>query len=86
MDGKINARVVPGDVVGRITAEQEVLRLGGGLVQDNENVIATKAGILRFKAPNKYWVENTQRRVRCSQSSSNDTLIERYLLVDCSID
>ena len=57
---KVGARVIPGDVVGRVSTE---IKIGPGLVQDRSNIIATKAGLLLHKSPEKFWVENSQRRV-----------------------
>jgi exosome complex component RRP40 len=67
MDAKTNVPVVPGDVIGRLTATQTTtIRLGQGLIQDGDTIIATKAGILRFRAPDKYYIEASQKRVRCA--------------------
>lgn len=38
-------------------------------MQDDDAIVATKAGVLRCKAE-KYWVENTQRRVRKAAMSA----------------
>lgn len=54
--------VVPGDVVGLVGTQE--LRIGPGLMQHKDTIIATKAGILRYKEKQKYyWVENNQKRV-----------------------
>lgn len=60
---KVNQCVIPGDVVGRVIGGLEI-KIGPGLKQNNTNIVATKAGILQFRHPNKFWVENSQRRVR----------------------
>ncbi|KAI5074353.1 hypothetical protein GOP47_0010314 [Adiantum capillus-veneris] len=59
----INKIVAPGDIVldlGQLSIP--TLRLGGGLRQDQDLVIATKAGRLKFIKPNKVWVEGSQKR------------------------
>ncbi|KAF7726436.1 exosome non-catalytic core subunit rrp40 [Apophysomyces ossiformis] len=53
--------VLPGDV---IPVNNDPLILGPGLRQDGENVVATKAGLLRhMEAGNRWWIESNQRRV-----------------------
>jgi exosome complex component RRP40 len=61
MQNKINTIVIPGDVIGEITDTK--LQLGTGIIQNKDTLIATKAGILRHKPPDKYWIENNQKRV-----------------------
>lgn len=62
MEELLDQAVLPGDKIGSITASRPI-RLGQGLWQDDEAIIAIKAGILRCKG-DKYWVENSQKRVR----------------------
>lgn len=57
---KINKVVIPGETVGQV--EVAGIKLGIGLFQDKSDIVATKAGILRFKAPDTYFVENSQKR------------------------
>jgi len=57
---KVNQVVVPGDVIGEVTSSG--IKLGVGLIQDKSNVIATKAGILRCKEPDTFFIENSQKR------------------------
>ena len=38
---------------------------GPGLLQNQDNIVATKCGILRNPQPKYYWIENRQKRVRC---------------------
>lgn len=38
------------------------LRLGPGLVQRGERLVATRAGMLRYRPPSSYWVESNGRR------------------------
>lgn len=57
----VNQTVAPGDVLLDLTSVAAV-RLGGGLRQDNDYVLATKAGRLKHTKPNKYWVEGSQKR------------------------
>jgi len=69
---RVNEFVLPGNVMGRISPKSDHLRLGLGLTQSKENIIATKAGILRFQPPNFYWIENNQIRY---VPSVDDTII-----------
>lgn len=64
MNKLVDQAVIPGDIVGKISGTQEGLRLGPGLTQNGEAIVATKAGILRHRAPDKFWIENSQKRVR----------------------
>lgn len=64
MQAFVDQPVIPGDVVGSIAGIAEAVRLGPGLTQNGESITATKAGILRHRAPDKYWIENSQKRVR----------------------
>lgn len=55
--------VLPGDVID-VNTESTVI-LGPGLRQEGEDVVATKAGILRhLEAGNRWWVESNQKRVK----------------------
>ncbi|XP_021890833.1 putative exosome complex component rrp40 [Carica papaya] len=59
----IDQTVVPGDVVLDLsTMTNQIIRLGGGLRQDCDAISVMKAGKLRYSKPNKYWVENSQKR------------------------
>lgn len=40
-----------------------LIKLGSGLIQRDEDILAVKAGLLNFQKPNKFWIENRQRRV-----------------------
>lgn len=40
----------------------KALRLGPGLVQRGERLVATRAGMLRYRPPCSYWVESNGRR------------------------
>lgn len=40
-----------------------VIRVGSGLVQVGEEVVAVRAGRLHYGRPNKFWIEHVQRRV-----------------------
>ena len=40
-----------------------VVKLGNGLVQLAGEIVAVKAGLVRFGKPNKFWIEHHQRRV-----------------------
>jgi len=60
IDSKIDQVVYPGDVVGSITDLK--IRLGPGLMQNQENIVATKCGILQNPQSKYYWIENNQKR------------------------
>jgi len=58
-----NCVVMPGDdLTELILPITTKIRIGQGISQTPTGVRATKSGILRFKAPNRFWVENSQRR------------------------
>ena len=58
-----NCVVMPGDdLTDMILPITSKIRIGQGISQTSSGVHATKSGILRFKAPNRFWVENSQRR------------------------
>lgn len=64
MDPSFKSTVVlPGDDVTHTTTRTtRSLRLGPGLVQKEEKVLATRAGMLRYRPPCSYWVESNGRR------------------------
>lgn len=65
MDPRFKATVVlPGDDVTETTTRTtRSLRLGPGLVQHaQDKVLATRAGVLRYRPPCSYWVESNGRR------------------------
>ncbi|EGG13576.1 Putative nuclease [Cavenderia fasciculata] len=61
MNTKIDQFVVPGDAIGQI--DDLKVRIGPGLLQNKDQVVASKAGVLRFSKFHKfYWIENEQKR------------------------
>lgn len=58
---KVNKVVIPGETVGQV--DFVGIKLGVGLIQDKGDIVATKAGILRCKNPDTFFVENAQKRV-----------------------
>eukprot|EP01117_Protostelium_nocturnum_P012344 TRINITY_DN454_c0_g1_i3.p1 TRINITY_DN454_c0_g1~~TRINITY_DN454_c0_g1_i3.p1 ORF type:complete len:254 (+),score=84.80 TRINITY_DN454_c0_g1_i3:38-763(+) len=58
---KIDKVVLPGDVIANWT-EGKPFRVGPGLLQNQDKIIATKAGILRSPLPKYFWVECNQKR------------------------
>jgi len=60
MQNKVNKVVIPGEIVGKI--EKVGTKLGIGLIQDKGDIVATKAGILRYKNNDTFFVENSQKR------------------------
>ena len=63
MNNQVGKILLPGDVVCKVT---EDIVLGPGLFQELDSIIATKSGLLAHKPPNKYWIENKQKRVLIS--------------------
>lgn len=59
---KVNTVLSAGEVVGEV-GESTVLKLGPGLIQNQNTVTTTKAGILRLKPPDTFFIENSQKRV-----------------------
>ncbi|XP_022106964.1 exosome complex component RRP40-like [Acanthaster planci] len=59
-----NCRVLPGDCLNDviISTEGKRFRLGPGLRQEGETVVACKCGILRKKEPNILWIDSYQKR------------------------
>lgn len=64
MKVSIGEVVLPGDFCEEITAvgEKGKVILGPGLRKDIDKVFMTKAGTLRKRHPNTYWVDNHQKR------------------------
>lgn len=64
MDPRFKSTVVlPGDDVTEATTRTtRSIRLGPGLVRQGETVVATRAGMLRYRPPCTHWVESNGRR------------------------
>lgn len=61
--------VAPGTVVLDLaTAGGGMVRLGSGLLQEGDVILATKAGTLRSGRKNKLWVESSQKRYLPAQN------------------
>ncbi len=60
-NSRVDRLVMPGDIVGKITDLK--IRLGPGLIQNGENIVSTKCGVLRNPQTKYFWVENRQKRV-----------------------
>lgn len=58
--------VLPGDTVKQDqTLEHDTLKVGPGLLQQDTEIVAIKAGILNNpEGSNKIWIENRQKRAR----------------------
>lgn len=56
--------VLPGDFCDEITTVAEKIKviLGPGLRKEHNKVFAAKAGVLRKRAPNTYWIDSYQKR------------------------
>ena len=65
MEDKLGTLVMPGDVVGSIAADKGEVWLGAGLMQNQSQVVATKAGVFMVQGSSRFWVESNQKRVRC---------------------
>ena len=52
--------VLPGDVIGKLNSGKK-MKLGDGIGQKNDDLIALKCGILRIKG-HKYWIDGRQKR------------------------
>lgn len=63
LKSKLYKIVIPGDEIGKLEANEEGYRLGAGLMQDKDKIIATKPGMLFYKSPNTFWVETISKRV-----------------------
>ncbi|XP_034668791.1 exosome complex component RRP40 [Drosophila subobscura] len=59
-----SAIVMPGERITRIeeVAKEKRVILGPGLRRLDDTVVASKAGPLRHKEPNTFWIDNYQRR------------------------
>ena len=67
----IDSVICHGDVIGRIDDLGHPLRIGAGLFQVGENVVATKSGFLRYiPAENKYWIDSNHKRVAAAASAA----------------
>ena len=69
--------VISGDIIGQVDNGMTI-RLGPGLIQMEESIIATKAGILRFKSPDRFWIENNQKRVSSTEWIGVDQLFTPF--------
>uniref|UniRef100_A0A1E1XFX1 Exosome complex component RRP40 n=1 Tax=Amblyomma aureolatum TaxID=187763 RepID=A0A1E1XFX1_9ACAR len=58
----VNKLVLPGDVVDVVATEQRKCIVGPGLRKEGDRIVATRAGILKQRRPNTYWVEGHQKR------------------------
>ncbi|XP_020678259.1 putative exosome complex component rrp40 isoform X2 [Dendrobium catenatum] len=81
MDGQLSAptqatslfdqTVIPGDIIVDLPSVAN-LRVGSGLRQDCFELLAMKVGTLRYKKPNKYWLESSHKRY---DPSVEDTIL-----------
>jgi exosome complex component RRP40 len=54
---------LPGDdITSNVTGLTTSIKLGHGLAQVNEKVVANSVGVLNYRAPNSYWSENSGKR------------------------
>ncbi|KAK5577957.1 hypothetical protein RB653_002905 [Dictyostelium firmibasis] len=78
MDSLVDEFVVPGDVIGKIGDLK--VRVGPGLLQTKDTILATKAGVLRYSKFHRfYWIENEQKRyVPQVEDMVIGTIIEKH--------
>jgi exosome complex RNA-binding protein Csl4 len=78
---KVGQVVMPGEVIGKVDPTKTT-KIGIGVIQNQENLIATKSGILRSKG-NHVWVDNRQKRVRPlgPRAQSPPPLLSTYAFV-----
>lgn len=64
MLGKVGDVMMPGDIADDVeqASQSKKVILGPGLRRQGEKVIACKAGILKSKAPNTFWIDSYQKR------------------------
>lgn len=85
LEMEVDQRIVlPGDVID-VDTESTVV-LGPGLRQEGEEVVATKAGMLRhLEVGNRWWIESNQKRVKSFNTKKKEQPIKYTLyLVHCS--
>ncbi|KAK8759812.1 hypothetical protein V5799_028921 [Amblyomma americanum] len=58
----VNKLVLPGDVVDATATDERKCIVGPGLRKEGDRIVATRAGILKHRRPNTYWVEGHQKR------------------------
>lgn len=58
----VNTLVLPGDTIEASATDQKKCIVGPGLRKEGERIVATRAGILKHRRPNTYWVEGHQKR------------------------
>eukprot|EP01104_Vermistella_antarctica_P018104 TRINITY_DN6601_c0_g1_i1.p1 TRINITY_DN6601_c0_g1~~TRINITY_DN6601_c0_g1_i1.p1 ORF type:complete len:252 (+),score=64.14 TRINITY_DN6601_c0_g1_i1:67-756(+) len=72
-----NTPVLPGECVG-VVDDGAIVKIGVGLMQEGNNITSTKAGVLRWKKPNTYWVETNQKKyVPALEDMVVGTIIDR---------
>lgn len=61
---KVNTFVFPGDIISDVAPIKHTIMVGPGVrpFENHKHLQITKAGTLRFKAPNIYWVDGKQTR------------------------
>ena len=56
---------LPGEIIGNLKESEKTAKVlvGPGLRQEEESIIVSKSGVLRFKEPNFYWIDYHIKRV-----------------------
>lgn len=64
MSAKVGDVMMPGDIAedARLVSKSKKVILGPGLRKQGDTVVACKAGILKSKAPNTFWIDSYQKR------------------------
>ena len=61
LDGNV---VLPGDTFDAAIDENiDSLHLGPGLTYNDNQIVAVKAGIIRYRSPKTFWIDTSQKRV-----------------------
>lgn len=84
--------LLPGDqvdceaVAEKLRERQGRIRLGPGLRQEHDRIVATKCGVLRSRGQDKLWVEGTQRQYVRSQGDAVVGVVLEKLGDTCKVD
>ncbi|XP_050403694.1 exosome complex component RRP40 [Patella vulgata] len=64
MADHVGSLFLPGDLIQNLKESEATKKilLGPGLRQENDLILASKPGILRFREPNVYWIDSPQKR------------------------
>lgn len=81
MSAQVDEIVMPGDIVeaAQILAKEKKVILGPGIRKQDDHVTVCKAGILRMKLPNTFWVDNCyqKRYIPCRGDLVIGTVVQK---------